>query len=228
MSNILEISHLTKKYGSKTVLDNMEFSIERGKVVGVLGRNGSGKTTLFKILSGLTRYNDGTIQISGNDVGMITKGVVSFMPDIPDLEGWSRVRDAIHKEFYNDYNDDKMNKLLDWMELSRTEKIGSLSRGTKEKLQLALTLSRNAELYILDEPITGVDPVVRDRIIDAIVQFYCDGSSVLISTHFISQLERLFDEVIVLKDQKIAFHKSADEIRDETGISLEQWAKEVI
>ncbi|MDQ7095349.1 ABC transporter ATP-binding protein [Desulfosporosinus sp. PR] len=230
MHKLLEVSHLTKKYGKKTIFDDVTFSLDCGKIVGVLGRNASGKTTLFKILAGLTKPSGGDVRILGREIGLETKNLVSFMPDSADFVKWARISDAkeFYRDFYADYDETKFRQLLEWMELQEEQKIGSLSKGTKERLQLALALSRNAKLYILDEPVTGVDPVIRDKILDAIVRFYNEDSTILISTHFITQMERLFDSLLLLKEKKIMVYDNPDIIRETSGNSLEEWVKEEI
>lgn len=230
MEKLLEIRHLTKKYGQRIILDDVNISIDRGKIVGVIGCNASGKTTLFKILAGLTNVSCGDVRILGHELGLKTKAMVSFMSESSDFAQWVKIKDAkqFYRDFYTDYDENKMQQLLDWLDLDEGQKIHSLSKGTRERLQLALTLSRNARLYILDEPITGVDPIVRDKILDAIVKFYNEDSSILISTHFITQMERLFDELLVIKNKTIIHYEDLDRIRDTAGKSLEQWGKEEI
>ena len=230
MNKLLEVSHLTKKYGKKTVLDDVSFTIDSGRIIGVLGRNASGKTTLFKILTGLSDRSSGEVRILGQEIGLETRALVSFMPDSADFVKWSRIRDAkqFYRDFYPDYDEAKFRQLLEWLELKEEQKISSLSKGTKERLQLALTLSRNARLYILDEPITGVDPIVRDKILDAIVNFFNEDSSILISTHFITQMERLFDGLLLVKNQQITAYDNPDALREKSGSSLEEWVKEEI
>lgn len=230
MEKLLEISHLTKKYGKHTVLEDVTISVDSGKIVGVIGRNASGKTTLFKILAGLTGISSGDVRILGHEIGLQTKAMVSFMSESTDFVKWVKIKDAkqFYSDFFADYDKNKMQQLLMWLELDECQKIHSLSKGTKERLQLALTFSRNARLYILDEPINGVDPIVRDKILDAIVKVYNQGSSILISTHFITQMERLFDELLIIKNRKIIHYEDLDRIRETTGNSLEEWAKEEI
>ena len=230
MNKLLEVSHLTKKYGKKTVLNDVSFSIDSGRIIGVLGRNASGKTTLFKILTGLSDRSSGEVRILGQEIGLETRALVSFMPDSADFVKWSRIRDAkqFYRDFYPDYDEVKFRQLLEWLELKEEQKISSLSKGTKERLQLALALSRNARLYILDEPITGVDPIVRDKILDAIVNFFNEDSSILISTHFITQMERLFDGLLLVKNQQITAYDNPDALREKSGSSLEEWVKEEI
>lgn len=229
MSNIVEINNLTKKYVNKTALDNISLNIERGKVVGILGPNGSGKTTLIKILTGLLRQTSGEVLIYGNNVGVKTKSVVSYLPDRNFLYKWMRIEDACHmyKDFYTDFDDAKFNELLAFMNLNRSMKIDSLSKGMHEKLNLALVLSRNAKLYILDEPIAGVDPVARDQILDAIINNYNEDSSMIITTHLVRDMESMFDEVVFLKDGQIVLTGNAETLREEKGKQVEEIYKEI-
>jgi ABC-2 type transport system ATP-binding protein len=229
MSNIVEINNLTKKYVNKTALDNISLNIERGKVVGILGANGSGKTTLIKILTGLLRQTSGEVLIDGNKVGVKTKSVVSYLPDRNFLYKWMRIEDACHmyKDFYTDFDEAKFNELLAFMNLNRSMKIDSLSKGMHEKLNLALVLSRNAQLYILDEPIAGVDPVARDQILDAIINNYNEDSSMIITTHLVRDMESMFEEVVFLKDGQIILTGNAEALRAEKGKQIEEIYKEI-
>ncbi|WP_368986682.1 ABC transporter ATP-binding protein [Caldifermentibacillus hisashii] len=229
MSNIVEINNLTKKYANKTALDNVNLNIERGKVVGILGPNGSGKTTLIKILTGLLRQTSGEVLIDGNKVGVKTKSVVSYLPDRNFLYKWMRIEDACHmyKDFYTDFDEVKFNELLAFMNLNRSMKIDSLSKGMHEKLNLALVLSRNAKLYILDEPIAGVDPVARDQILDAIINNYNEDSSMIITTHLVRDMESMFDEVVFLKDGQIVLTGNAEALREEKAKQIEEIYKEI-
>ncbi|MCM3798390.1 ABC transporter ATP-binding protein [Caldibacillus thermoamylovorans] len=229
MSNIVEINNLTKKYANKTALDNVNLNIERGKVVGILGPNGSGKTTLIKILTGLLRQTSGEVLIDGNKVGVKTKSAVSYLPDRNFLYKWMRIEDACHmyKDFYTDFDEVKFNELLAFMNLNGSMKIDSLSKGMHEKLNLALVLSRNAKLYILDEPIAGVDPVARDQILDAIINNYNEDSSMIITTHLVRDMESMFDEVVFLKDGQIVLTGNAEALREEKGKQVEEIYKEI-
>lgn len=229
MSNIVEINNLTKKYANKTALDNVNLNIERGKVVGILGPNGSGKTTLIKILTGLLRQTSGEVLIDGNKVGVKMKSAVSYLPDRNFLYKWMRIEDACHmyKDFYTDFDEAKFNELLAFMNLNRSMKIDSLSKGMHEKLNLALVLSRNAKLYILDEPIAGVDPVARDQILDAIINNYNEDSSMIITTHLVRDMESMFDEVVFLKDGQIVLTGNAEALREEKAKQIEEIYKEI-
>jgi ABC-2 type transport system ATP-binding protein len=198
-------------------------------VVGILGANGSGKTTLIKILTGLLRQTSGEVLIDGNKVGVKTKSVVSYLPDRNFLYKWMRIEDACHmyKDFYTDFDEAKFNELLAFMNLNRSMKIDSLSKGMHEKLNLALVLSRNAQLYILDEPIAGVDPVARDQILDAIINNYNEDSSMIITTHLVRDMESMFEEVVFLKDGQIILTGNAEALRAEKGKQIEEIYKEI-
>ncbi|MFD3261122.1 ABC transporter ATP-binding protein [Paenibacillus lentus] len=229
MENILDFESVSKSYGSKKALRDVSFSIGAGKIVGLLGTNGSGKSTIMKIAAGLIPPSRGTAAVMGNSVGLKTKADVSFMPDQPLTESWMKVRDAVHfyRDFYPDFDEEKARKMLDFMNLNEKERITSLSKGMNERLHLTLTLSRNANLYLLDEPIGGVDPVARDKILDAIVEFYNEDSSLLISTHLVRDIERIFDEVIFIRDGEIVMQEEVEELRMKYGKSVDDMFKEV-
>jgi len=205
MKNIVEIKNLTKKYSNKIALNNISLNIEEGKVVGILGPNGSGKTTLIKILTGLLRQTSGEVLIDGHKIGVYTKRVVSYLPDRNFLYKWMKIEDAmnLYKDFYSDFDEKKFNDILSFMKLDKNMKIESLSKGMHEKLNLSLVLARNAKLYILDEPIAGVDPVARDQILDAIINNYNEKSSMIITTHLVRDMENILDEVVFLKEGNV-------------------------
>lgn len=217
MKNIVEINSLTKNYFNKRALDNISLNIEEGKVVGILGPNGSGKTTLIKILTGLLRQTKGEVLIDGHQIGVYTKSIVSYLPDRNFLYNWMTIKDAFefYKDFYMDFDQKKFEDLLDFMKLEKSMKITSLSKGMHEKLNLTLVLSRNAKLYILDEPIAGVDPVARDQILDAIINNYNENSSMLITTHLVRDMENIFEDVVFLKDGEIVLTGNAETLREE-------------
>lgn len=228
MSNLVEINNLTKKYVNKIALDHLDLTIEEGKVVGILGPNGSGKTTLIKILSGLLRQTSGDVLIGGKKVGVGTKAIVSYLPDRNFLYKWMRIEDAsnFYKDFYTDFDENKFKELLDFMKLQKSMKIDSLSKGMHEKLNLSLVLARNAKLYILDEPIAGVDPVARDQILHAIINNYNEDSSMIITTHLVRDMENMFDDVVFLKDGRIVLCGNAEELREEKGKQIDDIYKE--
>ncbi len=228
--NILEINNLTKAYrNGKPVLQDASIAIPRGRIVGLLGPNGSGKTTLIKGIVGLLRPDSGEIKIDGQAPGIYTKSVVSYLPDLNYLPKWMRVKDAIEffLDFYDDFDIEKSNRLLDFMKLGKGLKVSECSKGMAEKLQLALVLSRNAKLYVLDEPIAGVDPVAREKILDAIVEFYNEDSSMIITTHLLTDIERIFDDVAFIRDGKIVVYDNAEQLRMQNNQSIDQLYREV-
>ncbi|MBZ2175860.1 ABC transporter ATP-binding protein [Schnuerera sp. xch1] len=229
MKNIVEIKDLTKKYFNKKALDNITLNIEEGKVVGILGPNGSGKTTLIKILTGLLRQTSGEAFIDEQKVGVYTKSIVSYLPDRNFLYKWMTIEDAFNlfKDFYSDFDENKFEEILNFMELEKSVKIETLSKGMHEKLNLTLVLSRNAKLYILDEPIAGVDPVARDQILDAIINNYNDKSSMLITTHLVRDMENMLEDVVFLKDGNIVLTGNAESLREEKGKQIDDIYKEV-
>ncbi|HHW35885.1 MAG TPA: ABC transporter ATP-binding protein [Bacillales bacterium] len=229
MNYILEVKNLTKKYLNKTVLDQLSLNIEEGKIVGILGPNGSGKTTLIKIVTGLLRQTSGEVLIDGRSVGVGTKAVVSYLPDRNFLYKWMKIDDAcnLYKDFYSDFDEQKFAELLDFMKLEKTMKIDTLSKGMHEKLNLSLVLARNARLYILDEPIAGVDPVARDQILNAIINNYNENSSMIITTHLVRDMENMFDDVVFLKDGNIVLTGNAEALREEKGMQIDDIYKEV-
>lgn len=229
MSNVLEFQNVEKMYNGKKALDHVSFQITPGKIVGILGSNGSGKTTLMKMAAGVTNPSSGKIIIDGQPVGRETKAITSFMPDSSLTEGWMRVTDAIafYQDFYSDFDATKARDMLNFMKLNTNDRVTTLSKGMKERLQLTLVLSRNAKLYMLDEPIGGVDPVARGKILDAIVEYYNENSSILITTHLLNDIERIFDEVILIKSGKLLLHEEVEAIRLKRGKSIDELFKEV-
>lgn len=229
MNHILEVKNLTKKYLNKTVLDQLSLNIEEGKIVGILGPNGSGKTTLIKILTGLLRQTSGEVLIDGRSVGVGTKAVVSYLPDRNFLYKWMKIDDAcnLYKDFYSDFDENKFAELLDFMKLEKNMKIDTLSKGMHEKLNLSLVLSRNAKLYILDEPIAGVDPVARDQILNAIINNFNEKSSMIITTHLVRDMENMLDDVVFLKDGHIVLTGNAEALREEKRMQIDDIYKVV-
>lgn len=226
---ILQFSSVSKRYGSKTALQDVSLQVGAGKIIGLLGSNGSGKTTLMKIAAGLLQPSSGTVRVCGEPVGVKSKAVTSFMPDKPLTEPWMRVRDAIafYRDFYPDFDLAKARDMLAFMQLNERDKVTSLSKGMNERLQLTLALSRNARLYLLDEPIGGVDPVAREKILDAIIQFYSEDSCLIVSTHLIRDIERIFDEVLLIKNGRLILHEQVDAIRTNHDKSVDDLFKEV-
>lgn len=229
MENILEVKELSKIYGSNKALNNLSLELEKGKVVGVLGPNGSGKTTLIKIIVGILRQTKGEVLIDGKRPGAYTKSIISYLPDRNFLYEWMKVKDAIefYKDFYKDFNEEKAYELLSFMKLTENSKVNTLSKGMKEKLNLTLVLSRKAKLYVLDEPIAGVDPVARDQILDAIIKNYSKDSTMLITTHLVRDIESVFDEVIFLKEGEVFLKGNAEKLREDKKMQIDDLYKEV-
>ena len=225
----IEISNLTKKFGDLTALDDVTVSLEQGQIVGLLGPNGSGKTTLIKILNGLLQPTSGSVTINGHAPGVETKRVVAYLPDrnaLPDYMTASQLMD-IYEDFFEDFDRQKAEAMVDDLGINRKQTMKKMSKGTKEKLQLCLVMARQAEVYLLDEPIGGVDPATRDYILRTIISNYNENAVVLISTHLISDVESVLDDVVFLKDGRVVLHKAADEIREEKGESVDKLFREV-
>ncbi|MFD0588176.1 ABC transporter ATP-binding protein [Paenibacillus sp. GCM10027627] len=229
MGPVLQMTSVSKRYGSKEALEDITFKAEAGRIIGLLGSNGSGKTTLMKMASGLLQPTAGEIRICGETVGTKSKAMTAFMPDQPLTEPWMKVRDAVSffGDFFTDFDRTKAKEMLSFMGLQDKDKISSLSKGMNERLQLTLTLSRNARLYLLDEPIGGVDPVAREKILDAIVQYYSENSCLIVSTHLVSDIERIFDEVLFIKNGKLLLQEDVDQIRMKHRKSVVDLFKEV-
>ena len=221
---MLSIKNLTKKYKNKSVLKNLNLELNSGEILGLLGPNGCGKTTLMKILSTTNSYNSGEIVINGEKLGYITNKYVAFLPDTPFVDKSDTIKKAIdeYSYFFDDFDNTKADILLQKLNLNKNQKISTLSKGMVEKLQLILILSRNAKLYILDESIAGVDIVTRKEIMKLITENINQDSSVIITTHLISDIEQLFDKVAFLKDGKIDKIHDVETIRYETKKSVEQ------
>lgn len=226
---LVECNALSKSYGSRIALKDVSFSIERGKIVGLLGPNGSGKTTLIKIISGLLTPSSGSISISEKPIGIETKKIVSYLPERTYLSDWMTVKQAVDffADFYPDFSQETAYDMLSRLNITPGEKLRTLSKGTREKVQLILVMSRSAELYILDEPIGGVDPAARDYILKTIISNFNENASVIISTHLISDVENILDDVIFLKYGTLTLHKTADQIREEYGKSVDALFREV-
>jgi ABC-2 type transport system ATP-binding protein len=229
MANIVEIRGLSKQYMRTKALDNVDLNIKQGRIVGILGPNGSGKTSLMKIIAGILRQTRGEILIDGLVPGPATKAIVSYLPDRNFLYRWMKIDDAINffKDFYEDFDEGKADELLSFMNLDRGMKIDALSKGMHEKLNLTLVLSRKAKLYVLDEPIAGVDPVARDQILDAIIKNYNNNSTMIITTHLVRDIESVFDEVIFLKEGVVILQGNAEELREEKGMQIDSLYKEI-
>ena len=225
----IEINNLTKNFGDLTALDDVTVSLEQGQIVGLLGPNGSGKTTLIKILNGLLQPTSGGVTINGSAPGVETKKVVAYLPDrnaLPDYMTASQLMD-IYEDFFEDFDRLKAEVMVDDLGINRKQTMKKMSKGTKEKLQLCLVMARQAEVYLLDEPIGGVDPATRDYILRTIISNYNENAVVLISTHLIADVESVLDDVVFIKDGRVVLHKAADEIREEKGESVDKLFREV-
>ena len=229
MSELLTCEGLTKHYGAKTALDGVDLHIGFGKIVGLLGPNGSGKTTLIKLANGLLQPDSGSIRIAGMKPGVESKAIVSYLPDADWLPGWMRVEQLVKMfgDFYKDFDPARANEMLANLELSSKDVLKTLSKGNREKVQLILAMSRNARLYLLDEPIGGVDPAARDYILHTILSNYSKDATVLISTHLIEDIEPVLDGAIFLKEGTVFAHRSVDEIRENEGMSVDAYFREV-
>ncbi len=229
MSILFECKDLKKKYGKKEALKGISLQIESGQIVGLLGPNGSGKTTLIKLVNGLLTPSGGEITINGNKIGVETKKRVSYLPERTYLNNWMKVKDMINyfSDFYEDFDSQRAYDMLKKLNIDANDKLKTMSKGTKEKVQLILVMSRNADVYFLDEPIGGVDPAARDYILNTIITNYSPTSTVIISTHLISDIEQVLDDVVMIKDGELVMHKRVDEIREEYGKSVDEVFREV-
>lgn len=229
MSSILECKNLTKSFGSKKALDNVNLSVARGRIVGLLGPNGSGKSTFIKVCNEILTPTSGEIFIGGSKPGVETKKIVSYLPEKTYLNDWMKVSEIIvfFRDFYSDFKPEKAYDMLKRLKISPNDRLKTMSKGTKEKVQLILVMSREAQLYLLDEPIGGVDPAARDYILDTILSNYDENATVILSTHLISDIEKILDDIIFLKDGQVVLTKTVDEIRDESGKSVDALFREV-
>ena len=221
---LLECKNVTKKFDNKKVLDNINLKIEKGKIYGLLGKNGVGKSTLIKLINDLLTIDEGEILFNGEKIGVFSKSHISYLPERTYLDKDMKVESVIKffEEFYEDFNTKKAYKLLKDLDLDKDKKISKMSKGMQEKLQLILVMSREAELYILDEPLGGVDPATRDYILDTILSNFKEGSSVIISTHLISDIERILDNVIFIDKGKITLVSDADKLREKEKSSIDE------
>lgn len=229
MSEVVRCQGLTKKYGGLIALNSVDLSIESGKIIGLLGPNGSGKTTLIKIINGLLTPTSGTVTIDGDLPGIATKAKISYLPDNNYLNSLMTVGQIVDmfRDFYDDFRPQLAYEMLAKLGITPEVRLKTLSKGNKEKVSLILVMSRNARLYVLDEPIAGVDPATRDYIISTIINNYNPEASVLISTHLISDIEQVLDEVIFINNGRIMLKRSVDDIRAENGKSVDELFREV-
>ena len=229
MSELLRCEDLTKQYGKITALDHVSFTLDSGKIIGLLGPNGSGKTTLIKILNGLLTPASGAVYIEGEQPGPSTKAKVAYLPDSIYLNTWMTVEQivAYFADFYADFSTERAFEMLNRLGISPKQKLKTLSKGNKEKVCLILVMSRQAKLYVLDEPIAGVDPAARDYVISTIINNYNPEATVLISTHLIADIEQVLDEVLFIRDGHLLLKKSVEDIRAEEGKSVDELFREV-
>lgn len=229
MNPILECKDLTKRYGGKTALDQITFSLMPGKIIGLLGPNGSGKTTLIKLLNGLLVPTEGQIFIDGLRPGTETKKFVSYLPERTYLNSWMKVCDIIDffQDFYEDFDKARAYDMLKRLNINPSDRLRTMSKGTKEKVQLILVMSRRARLYCLDEPIAGVDPAARDYILSTIIQNYDENATIIISTHLISDVENILDDVVFIQNGHIRMVDSVENIRFNQGKSVDALFREV-
>lgn len=226
---LIQCSDVWKSYGKKEALRGLNLQLESGRIVGLLGPNGSGKTTLIKILNGLLHPEQGTVLIGGIEPGADTKAMVSYLPDRPYFADWMKVKDLmdLFEDFYEDFDRMKAEGMCQMLQIDQEEKMKRLSKGTKEKVQLILVMSRRARLYLLDEPIAGVDPAARDFILSTILNNYNPEGTVLISTHLISDVERVLDEVVFIQNGQVVCQEMVDDIREKEGKSVDELFREV-
>lgn len=228
MENIVEFNGVYKSYGRKKVLKDINLGIPKGRIVGLLGPNGSGKSTMIKLINGLLSEDSGDIYINGLKPSKETKKIVSYLPERTYLNDWMKVKDILgfFKDFYKDFDVEKAEEMLKNLNIDKNEKLKTMSKGTKEKVQLILVMSRKADLYILDEPIGGVDPAARSYILKTIMTNYLENSTLLIATHLISEIENICDEVIFISKGSIVLQGDVDEIREEKGKSIDALFRE--
>ena len=226
---IFECRELCKRYGSLQALDHVNLSVEPGRVVGLLGPNGSGKTTLLKLANGLLTPTSGQILIAGQGPGKLSKAAVSYLPDRGYLAEWMSAKQLmdLFQDFYADFDRDRAMEMLLRLGIDPEQRIKQMSKGTREKVQLILVMSRKALLYLLDEPIGGVDPATRDYILDTIIRNYNPEAAVIISTHLIADVEQVLDDVIFINKGRVQLQSSVDEIRQDKGMSVDQYFREV-
>ena len=223
MESILEFKNITKKYGKKTALDDITLSIPRGSIVGLLGPNGSGKTTMLKLATGLLQPTKGEVYACGLKPGAESKDLVAYQSDKVYLNDWMNVKDLMNmlNDFYTNFNKDKALDMLKSLNINPNDKLKEMSKGTKEKVQLITTMCRDVQLYLLDEPIGGVDPAARDYILNTIISNYQENATVIISTHLIADVEPVLNHILFLKEGHIVRQGDVDDIREETGKSID-------
>lgn len=227
--DLIRCVDIQKNYGKKEVLHNINLQVARGKIIGLLGPNGAGKTTLIKLLNGLIQPTNGVLLINGERPGINSKAIVSYLPDKMYFADWMKVKDLLNffADFYADFDRAKAEAMCQLLKIDLNDKMKKLSKGNKEKVQLILVMSRKAQLYLLDEPIAGVDPAARDFILDTILNNYNEEGTIIISTHLIADIEKILDEVILIQEGKILLHKPVDDLREESGKSMDNLFREI-
>lgn len=227
-NTIIKLDNVVKRYGKKEALKGISLDIPKGKIVGLLGPNGSGKSTMIKLLNGLLQPDEGTIEIAGMKPSIETKKIVSYLPERTYLSEWMKMKDLLKffSDFYEDFDLEKAEEMIEALNINVDEKIKDMSKGTKEKVQLILVMSRNDDVYILDEPIGGVDPAARSFIMRTILQNFSEESTLIIATHLISEIENICDEIIFLSYGEIKLQGNVDEIREEKGKSIDALFRE--
>ena len=228
MESIVKFNNVSKNYGKKEALKNINLEIPKGRIIGLLGPNGSGKSTMIKLINGLLTPNEGEILIRGIKPSKESKKIVSYLPERTYLNDWMKVKDIIEffKDFYADFDEERANAMLKDLSIDTNEKLKTMSKGTKEKVQLILVMSRTADIYILDEPIGGVDPAARSYILKTILTNYNENSTLMIATHLISEIENICDDVIFISKGNIVLQGQVDEIREEKGKSIDALFRE--
>ena len=221
---LVKCEKVNKYYGNKHILKDVSFTIEKGKIIGLLGKNGTGKSTLIKIINDLLTIDSGSVLVNGKNIGVESKKIISYLPERTYLDKTMSVEKVIEyfEDFYDNFDSKKARRLLKDLDLDTKDKLSKMSKGMQEKVQLVLVMSRKADLYILDEPLGGVDPATRDYILDTILSNFNDGSSVIISTHLISDIERILDEVIFIDKGKIVLQSNTDELRQKENGSIDE------
>lgn len=229
MTPVLEFRNVTKNYHTHRVLDQLSFAIQPGKIVGLLGPNGCGKSTTIKLAAGLLQPTSGQVLVDGQQPGLYSKSVLSYLPERSYLNNWMRIRQLLDffGDFYQDFDRQRAAEMLEELGIDQNVCLRTLSKGNKEKVQLVLVMSRRAKLYILDEPIGGVDPAARDYILRTILSSYAEDSSILITTHLIQDVETIFDDVLFLSNGRILLGGPVDQVRDENQKSIDQLFREV-
>lgn len=229
MEYVLECRQLIKSFGNVYAVSNVDLKLGKGKIIGLLGSNGSGKTTIMKMAAGLLTPNGGEVLIDGQNPGVTTKAIVSYLPDKECLPSGMKVHELLtfFQDFYSDFDKARALEMLKSLGINLDSKLKQLSKGTKEKVQLVLVMSRRAKLYLLDEPIGGVDPAARDYILETIISNYDEEATVIISTHLISDIEKVLDEVVFISRGQITLHSTVDEIREKNGKSVDEYFREV-